>query len=111
MDGEIIQDVERQPSVVRAAFDEHRLGNGKILQPAGELAREQFPKERSDRYAGKEVALSADSLASLFVVTETGRVECQFHEAGEGDRAVTVCLLLNKRRQGLVALVCVHGGG
>jgi hypothetical protein len=75
-----------------------------LAQPANELARQQFPKQRSNRHAGKEVASLADSLTSVFIETETGRVESQFHKPGEGNEPPAVCLLLNKAGQRVVAL-------
>ena len=87
-----------------AGLDQNPLGAGQFPQPAGKVARQQFPKQRSDGHAGKEVALSADSFTAVFIEAETGRVERQFHEPGEGNESPAVCLLLNERGQRVVAL-------
>lgn len=98
------EDIKSQSAIVGSGFNHYRLGNGQIPHPAGKLARQQFPEQGSNRHAGKEVACSADSFPTVFIETEAGRVEGQFHEPGEGNESPAVCLLLNQRGQRVVAL-------
>ena len=93
-----IQDVVRQPPVVRACFDYVNLArvafdlrlqtlDFRLFQPFRELKRQQFPEQWPHTDARVEVAAPADRVIFLFIISTIRTIQSEFHEAREGNCA------------------------
>jgi hypothetical protein len=64
----------------------------------GKLEGEHLPEKRAHADACKKIA-AAPNLASALIVADVGRVQGQFHEAGERNRPKLADFLLYLTRQ------------
>src|SRR5437879_4989745 len=66
-----------------------------LLQPVGELPRQQLTKQASHTDAGVKIAAAANNVLFLFVIPINRTIKRQFHEARESDASSLPDLLRN----------------
>ena len=105
-----LQDVTGQPAIMRPGFhqlhlplwslrNDRRAAGGRfiggglcfstpgrnLLQPFGKLKCQQLAEQAAYADTGQKVPAPADGVLLSFIVSINGTIQCQFHEAGEGD--------------------------
>jgi len=64
-----------------------------LLQPFGELKRQQLSKQAANADAGQKISSSPNRVLMSIIVSINGTIQRQFHEAGEVDWTAPADLL------------------
>ena len=84
-----IEYISCEPSIVRARFDDLQSVRSAFGKPLRKLKRKQFAKQRPNAYTGVKISTPANRVLFSFVESTIGTIQRQFHEAGEGNLAIS----------------------